>query len=271
MDERNLCLKKIIEYTRHEAARLTNSGDGAIFAALHIAKQEGYNQLLIPDQGGWLSYKTFPELLSIKTMEIKTDRGLIDPGSLILHKHMAVIVPSYAGYIAEQPLEKISEACRERGHLLIEDASGAIGSERLCNGRFSDIIVGSFGKAKIVDNEHGGFISGRKEMLMHKETNPLTEPVKLDHAALLGKLDKAMERLAMLLTRQKKVKEDLKSFEIIHRDAQGINAAILFRSEEEKTKIIKYCSENGLEYTICPRYIRVLEDAISIEIKRQKT
>ena len=38
--------------------------------------------------------------------------------------------------------------------------------------------------------------------------------------------------------------------------------------QEEKGKIIKYCEENNLQYTICPRYIRVNCDAISIEVKR---
>ena len=39
-------------------------------------------------------------------------------------------------------------------------------------------------------------------------------------------------------------------------------------NDEEKDKIIKYCKENNYEYTLCPRYIRVNENAVSIEVKR---
>ena len=35
-----------------------------------------------------------------------------------------------------------------------------------------------------------------------------------------------------------------------------------------KQRIIDYCNENNLEFTECPRYIRINEPAISIEVKR---
>jgi len=39
---------------------------------------------------------------------------------------------------------------------------------------------------------------------------------------------------------------------------------------ENSQIVIDYCEENNLEFTQCPREIRILEDAISIEIKRLK-
>ena len=65
-----------------------------------------------------------------------------------------------------------------------------------------------------------------------------------------------------------KVKKDLANFEIIHRQLEGINVVVKFNSIDEKKKVIGYCKENEYEYTECPRYIRVLTDAISIEVKR---
>ena len=38
--------------------------------------------------------------------------------------------------------------------------------------------------------------------------------------------------------------------------------------EEEMKKIINYCDNNKLPYTECPRYIRINQKAISIEIKK---
>jgi hypothetical protein len=68
----------------------------------------------------------------------------------------------------------------------------------------------------------------------------------------------------------KKVKNDLRSFNIIHRDKNGINVIVGFKDQKEKESIINYCGSNGYEFTECPRYIRVNADAISIEIKRLK-
>ena len=36
----------------------------------------------------------------------------------------------------------------------------------------------------------------------------------------------------------------------------------------EKEAITMYCESNGYEFTECPRYIRIIEPAISIEVKR---
>jgi len=42
-----------------------------------------------------------------------------------------------------------------------------------------------------------------------------------------------------------------------------------FDIENEREEIIDYCNKHGYEYTQCPRYIRVLDSAISIEVKRK--
>ena len=66
----------------------------------------------------------------------------------------------------------------------------------------------------------------------------------------------------------KKIKEDLKGFDIVHKDGNGLNVVVKFKDKSEKQKLIKYCKQNNYEYTMCPRYIRVLDKAISIEVKR---
>ena len=71
-----------------------------------------------------------------------------------------------------------------------------------------------------------------------------------------------------MYNRAMKVKEDLKRFNIIHPDSRGINVVVKFSGDIEKAEIISYCNQNKLEFTLCPRYIRVNEKAISIEIKR---
>ena len=89
-----------------------------------------------------------------------------------------------------------------------------------------------------------------------------------DFPLLEKKLKELKKRLNLLYGKAEKVKSDLKDFNIIHRDKKGINVIVKFDSDKEKEKIINYCKNNNLEYTLCPRYIRVMDKAISIEIKR---
>jgi hypothetical protein len=260
------CIDSIKAYTRHEHVKITNSGNAAILASLYQAKQLGFGEVLIPDQGGWLTYPEYPSIIGLKVSYLKTDRCLIDPVSLEEHQNKALMVPSYGGYIAEQPLGEISKVCKANGLLLIEDASGSVGHDRLCNGNHSDIIIGSFGEAKIVNHGHGGFISSNTKM--RKEIFSAIKPINLDIASLLTKLKGARNRLEFLLNMAAEVKRELSGFNVIHKDIEGINVAAGYSSDEDKMKIIKYCERRGLEHTLCPRYIRVMEPAVCIEIKR---
>ena len=76
------------------------------------------------------------------------------------------------------------------------------------------------------------------------------------------------DRIAMYERVNKKIKNDLKEFDVIHRESKGINVIVKFKDDEEKEKIINCCKTNSYEYTVCPRYIRVNENAVSIEVKR---
>ena len=49
---------------------------------------------------------------------------------------------------------------------------------------------------------------------------------------------------------------------------RGINIVLKFDSPQKKLDIENYCKLYNYEFTLCPRYIRVMEPAISIEIKR---
>ncbi|MFC1753318.1 DegT/DnrJ/EryC1/StrS family aminotransferase, partial [Thermoproteota archaeon] len=161
-DLRQEVLDLLKSYTRHKHVRLTGRGNAAILSALYIVKKINPKPfLLIPDQGGWISFKTYPQIFGFQTKTVKTNRGVID--LIDLEKKAdggaALLMTSFAGYSAEQPLKYVASICHEHNCLLIEDASGAISDKTLCNGEHSDIIVGSFGRWKPVDNEYGGFIS----------------------------------------------------------------------------------------------------------------
>ncbi len=257
------------EYTKHDHIKLTSRGNMSIFLAMYMAKKENSKPyFLIPDQGGWLTYKTYPKIFNFNIKELKTDKGIIDLEELkqVARKCSALLYSNPAGYFAEQPAKEIYEICKEEECLVIMDVSGSIGNE-ICNGEYADFMVGSFGRWKPVNVEYGGFISA-KEQWPDKNIFSLYRSCDEKLQQIYEKLKEAPEKINSFMQKAEKIKQDLNELEIIHKDKKGINVVVAYKTDFEKTKIIEYCEKNNLEYTECPRYIRVEEPAISIEIKR---
>lgn len=265
-------IAKIREFTGHDYIRLLPSGNAAIFAAMHIAKKVNNKAFfLIPDQGGWLTYRDYPKLLNIDIQEIKTDQGILNLEDLKKHaaSGTALIYSNPAGYFAEQPAKQIYDLCKKNKCPVIMDISGSFGT-KMCNGDCADILVCSFGKWKIVDNGYGGFISSNNRSWF-EEARLFYKMMKVHPRAnqeIIKKIENIKSRLDLFTEKRKKVLADLKNMDIVHPDKQGINVVIRFKNQKEKDKILKYCRDNNLEYTECPRYIRINEPAVSIEIKR---
>ncbi len=258
--------QKLRKLTRHEYVHITDRGNSAIFLALAIAKKINPKlDILIPDQGGWFSYKGYPQFFGFNIVEVKTDYGVIDLKDLKRKAKTAsaFIFPSFAGYFAEQPLRKIKTICKKAGCLVIEDAPGSIGDTKLCNGKYSDIIVGSFGKWKPVECGYGGWISTNRKNFFEvgREVMSITKV----HPKFYEEIGEALKKnkFRKLIALQKRVKQDLKDFEVLHRDLRGLNVVVKF-----DPMVLVYCKEHDYPYVLCPSYIRVNEKAISIELKR---
>lgn len=258
--------EKIKNLSKHKYVHLTDRCNSAIFIAMSIAKKVNQKKdIIIPDQGGWFSYKGYPQYFQFNVIEVKTDYGLIDLEDLKekVKTACAFIFSSFAGYFAEQDLEKISKICKEAGCIVIEDASGAIGDDKLCNGNYSDIIVGSFGKWKVVECGYGGFISMNSNEFFEAGKDAMT--ITKVHPQFYREIGEALEKnkVKKLLELQKRVKKDLEDFEIFHRDKRGLNVVVKF-----DPKVLQYCQDKNYPYVLCPNYIRINEKAISIELKR---
>jgi hypothetical protein len=268
------CLKLLRDYTKHETVKFTSLGDTAIFGALSIAKQHGYTDVIIPDQGGWLSYQTFPLLLDMHVITVKTNYGLLLREELKKYTHAALLFSSYAGYAAAQDLTMIGEVAKQNDFLVIEDASGAVSHKQLCNGQVSDIIVGSFGRWKIVNMGYGGFLSLKQKILTQavKDSDILSliKTIHIDYDQLYTKLQQAPARLDFLRKKTDELKALCKreKFQLIHGDVEGIAIFVKFKTEKEKQKILAFCEKHGIKTKECPMYIKVQEKAISMEIKR---
>jgi hypothetical protein len=263
------------EYTNHNIIELTSRGNTAIFAALYIARKWFLDNgeikkkiVLYPDQGGWISFYKYPGMLELESKKIKTDYGVIDLNYLknIIKKGNvdALIYSTPAGYFAHQPIKEIYNICKDNC-LVILDITGSIGTKL---GNYADLMVASFGKWKPINMGYGGFVS-IKNKDVYEKAREIFNTTSFDEKyipLLLKKLEELPKRYELFNKINEKIKDELKDFDIIHRNKKGINVIVKFKDEKEK--IINYCKNNNLEFTLCPRYIRVDEKAVSIEVKR---
>lgn len=271
----NQIIDLLKKYTKHDNIELTSRGNTAIFAALYISRKINQNKktVLIPDQGGWLTYKKYPKMLELNLVELKTNQGIIESKELkaALKKYdvNCLLYENPAGYFADQNIKEIYEICKNKCSVIL-DTSGCISDPELCNGEYADFIIGSFGRWKPVWLEYGGFVSikNKSHYLFVNEIFNTTEFDEKYYKELLAKLKDVPNRLNKLYDFSKKIKSDLKNKKIIHPDKKGINVIISYNNENNKQEIINYCEKHKYEYTECPRYIRVMQDAISIEVKR---
>lgn len=271
MDE-NAIIKKLKELTKTRHVKLVNSGNVAIFLALFYAKTIGKKTCLIPDQGGWISYKTYPLHLGLKIREVKTDYGLFNLDDLDkkLDKDSVLIYENPAGYYAEQNANEIYGLSKKKGSLCVLDASGSIGDLNLCSGTFADIIVASFSSWKPVNLGVGGAIlfNDKNDPAAIKDLFSISE-FSGDLDKLDGKLDLLKDKYAKMYALQSEVKQKLKDFKVLHQEKKGLNVIVKYDSIDELKKLEKFCKDNDFEFVLCPKYIKVNEKAISIELKRR--
>src|SRR3989338_513434 len=265
-------LELLRKHTRHEFVALTPKGNASVYAAFETVRQlSQQNVVLIPDQGGWVTYRQIPRKMKMLAFEYKTDYGVLDAKGLPLHLQNvnSLIYSNPAGYYADQQSQEIYKECSQRFPVIME-VSGCLGSET-CDGRHADIMIGSFGKWKPISIGTGGFISFKAEeaykaFLERKEhKEPSIEETKLHD--LYAKLEAAPSIYKRYYEAVQQIKKDLGNFEVLHPKSQGINVIVKFNTEDEKKLLVQYCEKNKYEYKLCPRYIRVNENALSIEVK----
>ena len=75
MDIRESIIEQLQRLTGHKHVALTPRGNAAIKVALKIS---GKGKVLIPNQGGWLTYHSEPGKLEKELHEIKTNTALLD-------------------------------------------------------------------------------------------------------------------------------------------------------------------------------------------------
>ncbi|MFP4524538.1 MAG: hypothetical protein ACLFO2_04490 [Candidatus Woesearchaeota archaeon] len=236
----------------------TAKGNHAIKKALSLARKKR-EELLIPDQAGWLTYKPLGEKASYTIRTLKTDAGLITPDMTTGDDKTVLLINTLPAYAFTIPAKAIAEKCKEQGILLINDTAASIGTPAAKEG---DIIIGSFGKWKPIPLRQGGFIA---------TDHPLDEDEpSLDWERLTRLLETIKRRTTAMKHRANKLKQHLRRYDLIHPDKAGYNVIARYATEQEKENLINDAEalEPRLEHTLCPRDIRVNQQAVCFELKR---
>ncbi|MBN2368204.1 DegT/DnrJ/EryC1/StrS family aminotransferase [Candidatus Woesearchaeota archaeon] len=259
-------ISKLKKLTGKKHIFFTDRGNTAISIGLELAKYIGKKKVLIPDQGGWLTYRKYPKKLKLELEYFQTEHGLINRQGMNFDNDSILLMNSMPGYyIVQEDTAQIYNLCRKKGSFMINDASGSIGTDVA---KYGDLVIGSFGRWKPIDVGEGGFIAfdnPEYEIFFKKNCDKLLHH-RFDE--LNEKLGQLPERLKMLDKIVKKIKRQLRYFDVINRENHALNVIVRFQSPEEKMKIVDFCNVYGYEFTLCPRYIRVWDSAISIEVKR---
>ncbi len=262
---KNKIIEIIKKITGHKYVKLVSKGNAAIMASLIIAKKSGYDNILIPDQSAWMNYLDYPKLFGLETKKIKTNEGLIEDFSRL--KDNVLLYQNPAGYFAHQDSKKIYKN-KGKG-LIIMDVGGSFGLDFI-DGNDCDLMLGSFGRWKIINLGYGGFISSNDKDLLNKgkeiyRSAPIGEKY---YEELLERLENIDTRKNFLLNKRKQVLKIFSDYNIVHKNRKGLNIIVKFNSEKQRKEIIGLCEKNNLPWKECPCYIRLEEKAISIEIKR---
>ena len=303
---KSLCADVLSNLTNKQNIYFTKRCNESLKIIFKLMKHLGKKYVVLQDQGGWITYEQYAKKNKFEIFYMKTDYGLISPRAFIdfvktiardIANHadnttanadisdlsdVFVVINSMPGYHALQDMKEIYDICSSEGIIVVNDISGSIGYKAV-----GDFIVGSFGNSKPVNLGKGGFIAyNANSDKMHKLITPLIiEDDSLDFVELYNLLksinsrqefyknmhDDIVCKLNMLNkmhthdTVNKIIQFENK---IIHPHATGINVIVKFDSDELRKVVIKFCDDNNLPYTLCPRYIRVNADAVSIEVKR---
>ncbi len=254
------CVKLLQKLTKKQYILFTDRGNTSIKLALELMKSLKKKKSLIQDQGGWLTYNDFSKKLGFDVVKLNTDYGLINLKFFSIPENCFFLINSMPAYAFYEDVKRIAKMKK----MLINDISGSIGTKYA---KYGNIIVGSFGKWKTIDSGGGIIATNNYDFFKYFE-NSLQKKPDINFENLHKQLKEINTKTKKMFKTNKQIKKDLKDFDIIHKKQKGFNVIVKYEDNERKKKIIDYCNNNNYPFTECPRYIRVNEKAISIEVKR---
>lgn len=270
-EEFNALEDSIRNLTGHDHVKVLNSGNSAILSVMSALE----GAILIPDQGGWSGFKKMANFRGLETRELITNQGVIDPEILAAeldnNSFEALFLTSFAGYMAEQPLKEIFQICEDHDVLLVEDASGALGdpTKKLAWGAHAHIILASTGSPKMVNAGSGGFFSTNQEDIFgdSKRISKSLRASPITCAGIRVEIKNVTQTFLKTVTACEFLKNRFHN--AFHQDKRGMNVCLSVAHPRKFAHQLRnhVKVDGGGMITICPRYERLDEPAVCLEIK----
>ncbi len=254
-------------FLRISTLRMTSRGNAAIRLALRLMRGAGKSVLYLQNQGGWMTYAPFGKREGFTVKRLPTEDGVLDGEGLAGAKDGVLLLNSLPGYHRLQDMGLVMGHARESDLLVINDITGSLPYPEARKGH---LLVGSLNHGKPLAVGKGGFAASADPAfaaLLDKEPD---EPH--DAGDLLAESVRTLpQRLEKVMGIKRALLEDLRTLvpaTDLLTDSHGYNIIIPFHDRLLREKLIGYCTTKSIPWTECPREIRIMRPAISLEIKR---
>lgn len=236
------------------------------------AKNKGFTEIVLQEEGGWHTYEKSARKLDLNVLKAKMNKGIVIQEEFPRKENAIILINTNPGYAYVEPFD-IYDELKNKNNFIINDVVGSIGDE---NSQRGDVLIGSFGKDKPLSISSGGaFIAlndveelNQLEKLKKEHFPDITDiNLNLNFEELIHAIDNLQTKKSKWIAYSNKIKTDLKNKGfIVLNNNDSINIFVKLGNQREN--LIKYCQDNNLQYQICPLYIRSMDDAVSIEIKK---
>ncbi len=239
-------------------------------AGIHLIYKM-YKNILIQDQGIWKGYYDIAKYYDVNLITIKSNYGILQDDLLedYIEKYspQALIIQSLSGYIAHQNVKDLYKVCKRNNVALINDISGSIFLKDISTCKYSDILICSTGKPKLLNIGFGGFIATNLDIKNYKRFLYAFKVPNIYYRYLNDEIQIAKERLKKLIYYAKIFKEEIDL--CLHKDRIGICIGIKYNKPEDLIKRFKFkLDDRSSLITLCPNISRFNAKGFVLELKK---
>ncbi len=234
--------------------------------SLFLLSLIGKKTIYIPDQGGWVAFRKYPQYLKFNVKKIKTHLGKPNLEDIKKIKNSAFLLCSSPGYLVrfkEKEIKEIKKILNENSSFLIMDCSSGF----IFKG---DVMIMSFGFYKPINLGIGGLFevtnNELKEIFIEhfsffNSLIKIKEDIKKECEKRLKEIDK---RLNIILNFNEELKQLFKEYLLKELEKEkSLNIALV--NNEKVKRILK---ENSIPFVKMPNYNRLHINGFSLESKK---
>jgi len=248
---------EIRKFVSKKEVVLTPSGSMSLLVALRALGVQAGDSVLIPAINCWSVYNAITFLGAKPVIcDVRSPVDLRSCFENIAQKmspevKVVVVTHMFGVLIEEETIRRLKKELKL--HVIEDYASsfGALYDNRLPVGRFSDLVIGSFGSTKALTGGMGGFVAGNDIFLKEGHNGPVKDLISLNcQISCLNQklLERQFSRLDKMLEQKKRLKDFyLKHVKLFGAESDGLYRAITF---DDTGKLMGFLNKEGIQLDI---------------------